>query len=315
MTLQQLEYIVALDDERHFVRAAEKCQVTQPTLSMQVQKLEDDLGVLIFDRKTHPLQPTVVGEKIVSRARSLLREAREVRALVSTEKGEMKGEFRLGVIPTLAPSLVPRFLKDFLDQYPDISLRIDELQTEQIIDMLMEGQLDVGIMVGPVGQSRLSEMPIFHEPFLLYAHEGAAVAEKAEVLPEHLDSADMWILNQGHCFRTQMLNICETNAGASSPRYSYETGSVETLKKMVQASGGYTLVPELSMEGEAKREGIVTRRFAPPEPVRVVMLVTHHGFARNTFLESLRTAILSSLPPSMKIEGGKKVSIEAGNPI
>lgn len=311
MTLQQLEYIVALDDERHFVRAAERCFVTQPTLSMQVQKLEAELGLLVFDRKVQPLQPTAIGVQIIVRARQLLRDAQQLLSLAAAETGEMKGDYRLGVIPTLAPSLLPRFLGAFMESYPEARLHIDELQTEQMIEQLESGQLDVGIMVGPVAHATLEEIPVFQEPFLLYAHQDHPLAQQAIIHAGQLNPAEMWILNQGHCFRNQVLNVCEASQPSEMRRYTYETGSIETLKRMVQQGGGYTLVPELSLEPDGPQSGIVTRRFSPPEPVREVVLVSHHSYARRIFLDSLRKEILQSIPAALQLsEGKRKISIE-----
>ncbi|HHG84271.1 MAG TPA: LysR family transcriptional regulator [Bacteroidetes bacterium] len=309
MTLQQLEYIVALDEERHFVRAAARCFVTQPTLSMQVRKLEDDLGVLIFDRKATPFRPTAIGEKIVQRARKLLRDAHQIQVLASEEAGEMKGEFRLGVIPTLAPSLVPRFFGPFLDRFPEVRLHIDELQTDRMLGLLESGDLDVGIMVGPVGHISLQEMPVFQEPFLLYAHPDHPLSGQDRIHAAQLNLAEMWILNQGHCFRNQVLNVCEAKGNVQPRRYTYETGSIETLKHMVQQSGGYTLVPELSLKTSSLPTEIITRRFVQPEPVREVVLVSHYSYARTTFLQNLHQEILQSIPESMRIAEGEKISI------
>lgn len=305
MTLQQLEYIVALDEERHFVRAAERCFVTQPTLSMQVQKLEDELGLQIFDRKRQPIVPTPLGAELIVRARALLREARQLKAMASNAQHEILGQFRLGIIPTLAPYLLPRFLKPFLDRFPQVRLHIEELQTAQILDALQQDGLDVGVLVGPLETPSITEHAVFSEPFLRYA-SAAHSHDKAVLVPQDLDASDMWILNEGHCFRNQVLNVCEAPAAGEEKRYFYESGSIETLKRMVREGGGYTLVPELALTPEEWEDpGLAIQRFDAPEPVREVVLATHHTYIRRAFVTALQDCIRACLPDSLRTDTDK----------
>jgi LysR family transcriptional regulator, hydrogen peroxide-inducible genes activator len=298
MTLQQLEYIVALDTYRHFVTAADKCFVTQPTLTMQVKKLEDEIGTIIFNRKKSPLEPTKAGEKIILKARQILREVNQLKELIQTEKEGLTGEFRLGIIPTLAPYLLPRFIFDFTNAHPETRLVIEEEQTSVIIHKLKNDLLDLGIVVTPVDEPAIREIPIFKEPFLLYVSPNHPLFRKTRVQPEDVKAEDIWLLNQGHCFRDQALQICGKSDRTDNRRgFWYESGSIETLKKMVEQNEGYTLVPELSVSMDA--ENPMVKRFTEPEPVREVSIVVHQSFSKDLLIDKLRDCILTKLPGRM----------------
>ncbi|MBC6992423.1 MULTISPECIES: LysR substrate-binding domain-containing protein [Hymenobacter] len=307
MTIQQLEYVVALDTHRQFVLAAEKCFVTQPTLSMQIQKLEEELGVLLFDRKKKKVEPTAVGAKVVQQARLVLREAYQLRDVVQQEKGEMVGALRIGIIPTLAPYLVPLFLLELVEKYPRLRVQVEEMPTDQIVQRLKENQLDIGLLVTPLDDRSLREVPVLEEPFLAYVSEGHALYGQATVKPSDLSFPDLWLLQQGHCFRHQVLNICAP-ANLNQPRrFVYESGSIETLKEMVRRNQGFTLVPELSVLNEMDNN-LMIKRFDAPEPVREVSLVTHHGFVRTGLLDSLRELLLRHVPERLHAgQSGQKI--------
>jgi LysR family hydrogen peroxide-inducible transcriptional activator len=307
MTIQQLEYLVALDTHRQFVLAAEKCFVTQPTLSTQVQKLEEELGVLLFDRTKRGAEPTVIGQKIIQHARQVLREVQQLKETVQLERGEIVGDLRLGVIPTLAPYLVPLFLRDLTLRHPQLRVRVEELQTDQITARLKDHQLDVGLLVTPLDDRTLREIPVLEEPFLAYIAENHALYQKPSISPTDLDVQDMWLLQQGHCFRHQVLNICQPNVPTEQRPYTYESGSIETLKQLVRRNHGYTLVPELSVLDEVEQNPMI-KRFEAPEPVREVSLVVHHGFVRTPLLTSLREIILSRTPERLHAgRAGQKI--------
>ncbi|MFT6216874.1 MAG: LysR family hydrogen peroxide-inducible transcriptional activator [Roseivirga sp.] len=297
MTLQQLEYIVALDTHRHFVTAANHCFVTQPTLTLQVQKLEDEMGTLIFDRSRHPIAPTPTGEMIIAKARQILRESKQLKELVNLEKDTMSGSFRLAVIPTIAPYLMPLFLKDFTSKFPDTHLQIKEMESEEIIQALKNDFLDIGIMATPLEESTLREIPMYNEPFLIYSSENHSLYQKSHLKPENLPMRGLWLLNQGHCFRNQVLNICEEKKNETSS-FSYESGSIETLKNMVRSNMGYTLVPELSVIDELNSPKI--QRFESPEPVREISLVVHNSFTKETLIEKIRESILPNIPANFQ---------------
>jgi LysR family hydrogen peroxide-inducible transcriptional activator len=298
MTLQQLEYIVALDNYRHFVTAAEKCYVSQPNLSMQVKKLEDEIGVRIFDRDQKPLAPTRTGEQILLKARQILREVGHLKAYVSNEKESTKGEYTLGIIPTLAPYLLPLFLPEFLKSHPDTRLIIRELQTEEIIRNLQQGTLDIGLAVTPLEEKSIREVALFHEPFLLYLPEGHHLLASDRLDPDELDREELLLLGEGHCFREQALSLCNGRSPDSESGFAYESGSVEALMGLVRHGLGYTLVPEMSVGENADPKHV--RRFQAPEPVREVSIVAHQSFSREALLEELRDAIQAAVPDSFR---------------
>ena len=300
MNLQQLSYLVALDTHRQFGLAADKSCVSQPALSVQVQKLEEELGVLLFDRTQRGAEPTAVGAKVIAQARLVLREAQLLRELVQVEKGEVVGELRLGVIPTLAPYLVPRFLVGLTTAYPELRIRVDELRSEEIMQQLKDHRLDVGLLVTPLDDRQLRELPLLDEPFLLLASATHPLAAQATVQPADLQQPGLWLMQQGHCFRNQVLNLCSPLSPTGA--ITYESGSIETLKELVRRHHGYTLVPELAMLDELDDNPLI-KRFEAPAPVREVSLVVHHGFVRATLLTALRDLILASVPA--RLHAGK----------
>lgn len=304
MTLQQLEYIVALDNHRHFVTAAEHCFVTQPTLTMQVQKLEEETGVKIFDRSRKPLVPTAAGEQIIRRARLILEEVSRLKAAVHHETESAEGAFRVGIIPTLAPYLLPLFLPSFIKANPQTHLRIQELQTEQIIARLTSGAIDIGILVTPLEEKKLREIPVFREPFLLYLPPGHSLLKEKEVRATDLDPKELLVLEEGHCFREQALAICRFPRNSKTLGFDYESGSIETLKSLVDGGMGYTLVPELSVEHNTSAKRL--RRFAGQQPVREVSIVVGTAFTRERLIELLHDSLQENLPPRFARMGRSK---------
>ncbi|MGL1886607.1 MAG: hydrogen peroxide-inducible genes activator [Reichenbachiella sp.] len=300
MTLVQLEYIVALDNHRHFAIAAEKCFVTQPTLSMQIQKLEDSLGAIIFDRSKHPVEPTEIGKKVISQARVILGESKKVEEIINEENQEIKGQIRIGVIPTLAPYLVPLFISSLIEKYPYINLQISEHMTDDLLDLIRKDQIDVGILVTPLKETGIKEIPLFYEQFSAYISHRHPLYGHKNVNPEDLESDGLWILNEGHCFRQQTLNICNAKL---SERYNnrvlYESGSLEALKKLVDRRGGYTLLPELFTLDLNKDDQTRLRYFDAPVPTREVSIVVKNSYAKHKFLEALKEEVIASLPPMM----------------
>ena len=295
MNLQQLEYIVALDIHRNHAKAAEHCHVSQPTLSMMVKKLEGELGVRIFD-KGQPLKPSPAGEIIVSRARQILQEIRNLKEFISNEKDSIAGEFRLGVIPTLAPYLLPRFLNEFLDKHPGTSFTVMEMQTEEIVKNLKTGRLDVGILVTPLDNKEIREIPVFYEPILLYTSPQLKYYQQERVSLKSLNTDNLLLLEEGHCFRGQVMNLCPAKGKRSHQQLNYQSGSFETLKAMVDNNYGYTLIPELAVDTRRKQ----VKHFSSPEPVREVSLAVHYGFVKEALLTKLRDAILKAIPPHFK---------------
>jgi LysR family hydrogen peroxide-inducible transcriptional activator len=277
------------------VKAAEHCHVTQPTLSMMVKKLEDELGVKIFDRSL-PLKPTPSGEIIISRARQILQEIKNMKEFIRNEKDSIEGEFRLGVIPTLAPYLLPRFLNEFLEKHPGTSFTVIELQTEDIIKNLKTNRLDVAILVTPLEDKDIREIPVFYEPILLYTSEKLKYFQQDKINLKSLTGDNLLLLEEGHCFRGQVMNLCSTKNKKMHHQLNYQSGSFETLKAMVDNNYGYTLIPELAVNVKSKH----VKHFTSPEPVREVSLAVHTGFVKEMLLVKLREAILKTIPQHFK---------------
>jgi LysR family transcriptional regulator, hydrogen peroxide-inducible genes activator len=293
MNIQQLEYVIALDDHRHFVSAAENCHVTQPTLTMQLKKLEEELDVLLFDRSKKPLKPTPEGELFIARARRILKDINDLHGALNGEKNSMKGQFRLGIIPTIAPHLLPLFLPLFAEKFSDTQLVIEEMESELVIKALHEDRLDLAIMATPAGERDLHETVLFNESFVFYGPADHALLSKGPLLPEWLDANHILLLSEGHCFRRQALNICKTKGSHPVFNFHYESGSIETIKGLVKKGIGYTLIPELAIS-EADKENVM--RFQQPEPVREVSIVTHKSFNRPVLINSIKKAVHDGLP-------------------
>ncbi len=306
MTLQQLEYIVALDNHRHFVKASEHCFVSQPNLTMQVKKLEDEIGVRIFDRDKKPIQPTEIGREIIIRARQILRETRQLVEFVQYEKESIEGEFKIGIIPTLAPYLMPKFLPAFIRANPQVHLKIQELQTAQIVSHIESGILDLGLLVTPLKEAAIREIPVFYEPFLLYLPENHRFLEEKLLLADDLDPSEVLVLDEGHCFREQALSICKRIGKESSIGFDYQSGSIEALKNLVRNGVGYTLVPELSVLDEPDDAHV--RRFTHPEPVREVSIVVHNSFIKESIINRIQEAIRAVVPERL-LDKGRVVSV------
>lgn len=300
MTLVQLEYIVAVDTYRSFVAAAEKCFVTQPTLSMQVQKLEDLLNVKIFDRSRQPINPTEIGVQIIAQARTILQEAGKVKELINTQKIEVSGEFRIGVIPTVAPYLLPKVIASVLSKYPELKLMIWEYTTEEIISKIKTGILDCGILATPLTDPNVLENVLYYENFVGYLNKGSNLYKKKLIDAADLNEENVWVLNEGHCMRNQVLNICRSTKNNRLQGLEYNTGSVETLVRMVDLNGGATLLPELGAEELTGKQKNRLRNFKSPEPVREISLVTHKNFIKHRMLNLLKAEILETIPKHMK---------------
>ncbi len=308
MTLVQLEYVIAVDTYRSFVAAAEKCFVTQPTLSMQIQKLEESLGVKIFDRSRQPVVPTEVGKRIIKQARLVLMESKKITEILQETKGELEGEFRIGVIPTVAPYLLPSVITSFLKKYPNVQLQVWEYTTERILQELKTGALDCGILSTPLSDSTILETPLFYETFVAYVSEKSALFSKKMLSNDDLSQEKLWLLNEGHCMRGQVLNICnyQHNRGANGT-FEYNTGSVETLKRMVEINDGLTILPELSILGYNEDQMGHIRYFKSPEPVREISIVTTHNYVKKMAVRLLRDEILEVVPERFKSNKKKEI--------
>lgn len=306
MTIVQLEYAVAVDTYRSFVLAAEKCFVTQPTLSMQIQKLEDQLGVKLFDRSRQPVVPTEIGVEIIEQARKLLNESYKIKEIIEERKGEIAGELKIGIIPTVAPYLLPRVIGGFMEKYPKVKLIISEFTTEHIIQQLKVGLLDCGILATPLDEAILLERPVFYENFVSYVSKNSPLFKKKALTTNDLDIDELWLLNEGHCMRNQVLNICK-HKKSNGHQLDYNTGSIETLIKMVDLNSGVTILPELSMQDFSMKQMDKVRYFKSPEPSREVSIVTHKNFIKKRMIDALETEILNSVPKRMKSKKKKDI--------
>lgn len=308
MTTIQLEYIVAVDTYRHFSLAAEHCCVTQPTLSMQIQKLEEELNVKLFDRSKQPVIPTEVGAAIVEQARAVLREVSKIKEIVLDKRNEISGELRLGVIPTLAPYLLPLFLHDFLQNYPQVKLKIAEFTTEILVEKLRLNQIDVGLLVTPLPDPHLFTQHLFYEEFVVYLSKSNELMKKNYVLARDIDVRQLWLLEEGHCIRSQIMNLCELkHRSQGGSTFEYEVGSIETLKKMVELNDGVTILPELSLRDLNSEQLARVRHFENPAPVREVSLATHRNFVKKRLIDALKNEILAAVPSHMQTQGKREV--------
>jgi LysR family hydrogen peroxide-inducible transcriptional activator len=303
MNLQQFEYIIAVERERHFVKAAEKCFVTQATLSMMIKKLEDELDIQLFDRSRQPVKPTREGEAIIQLAKKIVAQTNLIRDYAREIKEEVSGELRLVVIPTLAPYLLPLFLRDFSRKFPGLRVHIRELISDDIVRVLRHGEADIGILATPLHQHDLQEYPLFYEEFFPYASETAQLPRKKYILPGDINPNHLWLLEEGHCLRDQLTHFCALkNAGTLENPVRYEAGSIETLINMVDNSEGITILPKLAVErlNQGQQENL--RAFAPPIPAREISLVTVHDFPRKKLLENLKSAILEAVQDRVNLE-------------
>ncbi len=300
ITLTQLEYIVAVDTYRHFGKAAEQCYITQPTLSMQIKKLEEEMGVIIFDRSKQPLIPTDVGQRIVDQARVVLMQTEELKNVIKDHKNQVSGVLRIGIIPTLAPYLLPLFIGRYKRAYPNIIIRVEERTTQQIIGLLHKDLLDVGILVTPLKEEKIIEKPVFYEEMLVYAHPAHPIHALKEITPRDIATPDIWLLSDGHCFRTQVVNLCSfmSGAGGNLP-FQFEAGTLETILKLVDREGGLTLIPELAKTdmSDDRKKNILS--FSNIRPLREVSLVYSRLFAKHKLINLLWREVRESIPADM----------------
>lgn len=308
ITLTQLQYIVEVLKKQSFGLAAQSCFVTQPTISMQINKLEKELGVVLFDRTKKPVEPTPIGRKIIQQARIAVQEVSRIEEIVQSEKGKIEGEFKLGVIPTLAPYLLPLFLETFIKKYPQVDLIIEELQTQSIIEKLKEDSLDAGILVTPLKIKGILEKHLFYEPFIVYLTSRHPLHKLVKVSEKDLNLNDIWLLNEGHCFREQAMDLCKKRkmAGWKHKNLVFESGNLETLKRLVDKNFGYTLLPYLATMDMSRTEIKKNLRFFKnPIPTREVSIVTSRSFLKQSIIEVLSNNIISALPDELKQSDSK----------
>jgi LysR family transcriptional regulator, hydrogen peroxide-inducible genes activator len=306
MTIQQLEYLIAVDKHRHFGQAAESCFVTQPTLSAQLGKLEKELGVILFDRSKMPVIPTELGVTVIAQAKKVVSESKGIFELVAQLKGDISGTIKLGILPTLAPYLLHLFIRKFLETYPHVKLEVQEMVTEEIVKKLKNDELDLGIVVTPLEEPGLLEKPLFYEKFYAYFSKGHDLLAQEEIRPELIKKEELWVLQQGHCFRDQVLNFCDQSLSGHK-NFHYESGSLEGLRNMVNRYKGLTLLPELATWELSPEEKSRLRPFVGTSPTREVSIILNRSFLKQKLVELLFKAITQAIPYEMTSKAKGKV--------
>lgn len=308
MTITQLYYVLAVAEHQNFTKAAEKCFVTQPTLSMQIQKLEDQLDVQIFDRSKKPIELTEVGKKIVNQARNIVNESYRIQDIVDQQKGYIGGEFKLGIIPTIMPTLLPMFLKTFIKKHPKVKLKIEELTTEEIIARIKEGHLDAAIAATPLEDENIKERVLYFEPFVGYIPKNHKLHSKQKIDSSDLEIDDMLLLEDGHCFRDGVINLCKAFKNHNDDKFQLESGSIETLIKLSNEGLGMTLLPYLHTLDIREKEKESLRHFNDPSPAREVSIIYHKSELKMQIIEALQDTISGIIRGAIAFQDVKIIS-------
>ena len=307
MNIQQLEYILAVDTYRHFAKAAEHCRVTQPTLSMMIQKLEDELGVKLFDRNTQPVSPTPAGRKVIDQARVVLYQTSLIKEIVNEEEQSLKGTFRLAVLPTIAPYLLPRFFQQLSEKHPDLDIRIKEMQTAPTLKALIDGKIDAAIIANQPTENLLQGETLYYEQFYAYIARNENLFKKNLVRSSDVSGERLWLLDEGHCFRDQLMRFCQMEK-VKLRQAAYQLGSLETFMRMVEGGNGITFIPELAIYQLSDQQKELVRPFAIPRPAREIVWVTRKDFIRHTLANLLIRNIKEHIPKKMlSLQAGLKV--------
>jgi LysR family hydrogen peroxide-inducible transcriptional activator len=312
MTLTELRYIVAVARERHFGRAAEACFVSQPTLSVAIKKLEDELGVMLFERKSNDVTLTPSGERIVAQAQRVLDEAGRVKEIARQGKDPLAGPLRVGVIYTISPYLLPSLVRQLLKDAPQMPMLLNENYTGKLLEMLKDGEIDVAIAALPLAESGLMIQPVYDEPFMIALPRAHPWHSRKSIASEDLKKETMLLLGAGHCFRDHVLEVCPELSRYSTStegiQKTFEGSSLETIRHMVASGLGITVLPLTSVPEKVRRDSLIAYvPFRPPVPDRRVVLAWRKTFTRAPAIEALRRAILKcplhgvtmlELPPS-----------------
>lgn len=296
MTLQQMEYIVALNHYRHFVLAAESCGITQPTLSTMIQKLEEELQIKIFNRSNKSVSPTAIGEKIIQQAQTVINESQRIKEMIADETGTTRGTLKIGIVPTVAPYIVPDFIYFFKKEFPEVHLFIEEMKSNVMMEEIRKGNIDAGIGISTMENGNLLEIPLFTENFVLYFSE-QCTRKDFRLTPESLASEQMWILKEGHCIKDAAFSFCKSRA---TGQHIYEAGSIDTLIKIVDRNGGYTIIPELHKNFLTDRQQGQTRPIeGPTATLRRISLFIKSDYIRERMLNAIGETILKIVPNHM----------------
>ncbi|MDY3270929.1 MAG: hydrogen peroxide-inducible genes activator [Prevotella sp.] len=298
MTLQQLEYIVAVYRTRHFVKAAEACGVTQPTLSAMIQKLEAELDVKLFERSSQQVMPTAIGKVVVEQAWKVLNRARKLKDIVAEEKKSLTGTFRLGILPTIAPYLLPRFFPRLMRENSSLEIRVVEMKTADIRRAIDRGEIDAAVMVDTGDLDDYALTTLFYEQFLAYVSPSDQLSAKKSIKTSDLSNELLWLLDEGHCFRDQLVKYCQLKAAKTS-QSAYSLGSIETFMRIVENGQGVTFIPELATMQLTPPQKELVRPFAIPIPTREVVMATSKAFVRQSLLNMIVGQIRNSVPEKM----------------
>ncbi len=299
MTLLQLTYVLALDRHRHFRWAAEACNVTQPSLSVQIQNLEEELGVRLFDRSVRPIAPTEIGRQVVAHARSVLAEAERLQLTVQETTGEMAGTLRVGILSTISPYLLPLVIAPFSRRHPDVSLVFEELLPGQIIEHIQRDLLDAGLIATPASSRSIIEEPLFEEPLVGYVSPAHRLYGRDTLQAGDLHLDDLWLMSEGHCFREQTLQLLRGEAPERPDQKAvqFESGNLETLQRLVDRGYGMTLLPWLAVQGEGSHAPASVRPFEEPPPTRTIRLAYAEIFVKKHLVEAFAAAVRKAVAP------------------
>lgn len=298
MTLQQLEYVMAVYRCKHFAKAADYCNVTQPTLSSMIQKLEEELGVKIFVRSKQPIKPTAEGMLIIERAWKILVRAKQLKEVIQEEKKSLSGSFHVAVLPTIAPYLIPRFLPQLMNEYPELDIRVTEMKTEDIHKALKHGDIDAGIVAQVEGQEDFDSQHLYFEKFFVYVSKNDTLFNNKAIRTIDLTGEYLWLLDEGHCFRDQLVKFCHLKSAAKSKK-AYNLGSIETFMRIVESGKGVTFIPELALKQLTEVQKELVRSFAHPIPTRNIILLTQKNFLRTSLRQLVIERICASVPAEM----------------
>lgn len=302
-----MEYIVAVDKYRHFAKAAESCGITQSTLSSLIQKLEYELDVTIFDRSSHPVRPTELGQEIINQAKVLLFNASQIEELVASHKGKPSGKVRFGIAPTIAPYILPKMLKYLSENHPDIQLFVEEARVSSIVEKLERAELDIALLATPLDNRELLEVPIYNERFVAYVSPKEEVYGNKELDTYELPVHKVWVLREGYCPNKGIFPFCHTHNDKPAV---YEAGSIETLVKIVDENGGYTIIPELHVPLLRKCQQSNIHHLHNPEPSREIAFVIRRDYVRERLLNIFADAIKAVVPSHMILDRLKKYPIK-----
>jgi LysR family hydrogen peroxide-inducible transcriptional activator len=304
MTITQLEYIIAVHNFGSFSEAATKCLVTQPTLSMQIQKLESELDVLIFKRDKLPINPTDIGSKIIEQAKHIIKEKEKLNLIIQTENGEFVGSFKVAIIPTISSYLLPLFLSNFTKKYPNIELIINEVTTIEVISGLEKGYFDIGIIALRSSVDKLVTESLYYEPFVAFVPSDHKLMNKSKIKQDDLNVSDFLLLKEGHCLRDQALSICKTSENhwvEKNNKVIFESGNLETLIKLVEQKFGMTLLPYLATKYiKERKKNNQLKEFGDPVPKREVGFIYSNTFIKKHFLTAIKEEILKVIPEEFK---------------